>query len=84
MKDLPSRRQFNGGSMEATNEILTVTRIIKDGGDWCAECPHFKRIVGLPSGPVRGEQFQDRTSSGYGCGGWFDVSSDARAVRPKE
>lgn len=68
--------------MKATDEILTVTRIIKDGGDWCAKCPHCKQIVGLPDGPVRGEQFQHRTHSGHGCGGWFDVSHDARAVLP--
>lgn len=68
--------------MEATDEILTVTKVFKDGSDWGVKCPHCKRVLGLPSGPVRGEQFQDRTGSGYGCGGWFEVSHDARVVLP--
>lgn len=64
--------------MTATDEIKMVTRVSNDGGDWIVKCPHCKGIVTLASGPFRGEQFT-HTNTG-GCGGWFEVSSNARAV----
>jgi hypothetical protein len=64
------------------DEILTVTRVFNDGGGWCVRCPHCERIVALPDGPIRGEQYQHKLNFDAGCRGWFEVSHDARAVLP--
>jgi hypothetical protein len=63
----------------ATNEILTVDRVLVEGSERYVKCPHCKQMVGLPSGPVRGEQFHHNNYGG--CCGWFDVSHDASCMR---
>jgi hypothetical protein len=63
---------------QATDEILTVSRVAKDSdGSWIVKCPHCKRVIGLEDGPIRGEQFQHRA-----CGGWLEVSHDAKVMLP--
>lgn len=63
-----------------TDEILTVHKVTMDGGDWCVKCPHCKKVACLPSGTIKGEQFQHSTRDG--CNGWFEVSSNAKAELP--
>lgn len=61
------------------NEILTVHKVTKDGGDYTVMCPHCKSLIGLEGddlSEIRGEQFQHRA-----CGGWLEVSHDARFVK---
>lgn len=63
----------------ATDEIITVKRVIKDGGAYCARCPHCKDLIGLEGddlSEIRGEQYQHRA-----CGGWLQVAHEARFVR---
>ena len=63
----------------ATDEILTVNRVSKDGGDYVVKCPHCSRIIGIEGddlSEIRGEQYQHRA-----CGGWLQVDHDARFVR---
>ncbi len=64
----------------STDEILTVTKVFQDWGDWSVNCPHCKVVTHLPSGPIRGEQFQHTNRAG--CNGWFEVSSDAKVELP--
>ena len=59
------------------NEILTVQHVLGQPGDRYVKCPHCARHVYLSSGPVRGEQFQHSLNFGRGCGGWFEVATDA-------
>lgn len=75
----------------ATDEIRTVTKFVRDDdGTKCVECPHCKQVIGLQSGPIRGEMFQHRRREyqgahgvrATGCDGWFEVSHDAKAVQP--
>lgn len=66
--------------MQATDEIKTVRRVGKDGGDYVVTCPHCRRIMGIEGddlSEIRGEQYQDKV-----CGGWLEVSQDAHFVRP--
>lgn len=59
-----------------TDEILEVERYAKcDDGEWLVICPHCGRPLGLESGPILGEQFQDLL-----CKGWLQVSYDAQRV----
>jgi hypothetical protein len=68
--------------MSDLNEILTVRKVTVDGSERCVVCPHCQDIVGLPGGPLRGEQFQHRlVASNGGCKGWFEISYDAVKVR---
>ena len=63
---------------EATDEILPVYRVTKDGGDYTVKCPHCRRLIGLDGddlSQIRGEQFQHKH-----CGGWLEVVSSARFV----
>lgn len=62
----------------ATDEILSVDRIVREGSERYARCPHCQKTVGLPDGPVRGEQFQH--SNHGGCMGWFEVTHDAAVM----
>jgi hypothetical protein len=60
--------------------ILTVSTVTKDGGSYCVKCPHCKRLIGIEGNDmseVRGEQYQHRNN----CGGWLQVSPNARFVR---
>ena len=61
------------------NEIKTVRRYTKDGGDWAIKCGHCKQIIGVEDGETdgtpRGEQYKCR------CGGWNDVATTATYVR---
>lgn len=67
----------------ATDEIKTVSRVAKDNdGTWIVKCPHCKQVVGLPDGPIRGEQFQHRKNRHTGCDGWLEVSHDAKVDLP--
>jgi len=64
----------------ATDEIKTVTRVKGTPGDRYVKCPHCGETTYLPSGPVRGEQYQHKKSerfAGVGCDGWFEVAHDA-------
>lgn len=63
----------------ATDEIKTVRLVTKDGGDYCIRCGHCKQLIAIGGddlSEVRGEQYQHRR-----CGGWNEVSSDARFVK---
>lgn len=61
----------------ATDEILIADYFARDGGDYITRCPHCKRVISMDGDePVRGEMFQDRF-----CGGWLEVSSDAKRLR---
>ena len=68
-----------------TDAILTVHRVGGTPGDRYVTCPHCMQQVNLPSGPVRGEQFQHRiinlNGADRGCMGWFDVAPDAHLAR---
>jgi phage terminase large subunit GpA-like protein len=76
----------------ATDEILDVTRVSKDGGDYCVKCPHCGDIIGIDGddlSEIRGEQYQHKRREwqgphgmkSVGCDGWFQVSDNARFVR---
>ena len=61
-----------------TDEILTVTRVSKDGGDYVVKCPHCKAIIGIEGddlSEIKGEQYLCR------CGGWLQVGFNARYVK---
>jgi hypothetical protein len=63
----------------APNEIKTVRRVTKDGGDYCVKCPHCKQLIGIAGddmSEIRGEQYQHRL-----CGGWLEVSTNAVFVK---
>jgi len=65
--------------MQATDEIKTVRRVSKDGGDYVVKCPHCKRIMGIEGddlSEIRGEQYKDPV-----CGGWVGLSHTAYFVR---
>ena len=62
----------------ATDEIMIVKRVSKDGGDYVVICPHCKRIIGVEGddmSQIVGEQYKHSA-----CGGWLEVSHDARFV----
>jgi hypothetical protein len=64
---------------EASDEILPVDRVTRDGGDYTVKCPHCGRLIGLEGddlSQIRGEQFQHRQ-----CGGWLEVRNSARFVQ---
>lgn len=77
----------------ATDEILTVHRVIRDGdGTLCVTCPHCNTIIGIEGDDmdeIRGEQYQHKRreypgphgTRSTGCDGWLEVSHDAKAVR---
>lgn len=71
----------------ATDEILTVRVVSKDGGDYICRCPHCREVITTDAtelDEVRGQQYQHivRTRFGTsGCGGWLEVADDARRVR---
>lgn len=63
----------------ATDEILDVHRLSRDGGDYIAKCPHCGEIIALEGddlSEMRGEQYQHRK-----CGGWLQVTHNACYVR---
>ena len=63
----------------ATDEIKTVRRVSKDGGDYCVRCPHCGHVIGIEGdylSEIQGNQYQHRL-----CGGWLQVDYDARFVR---
>lgn len=73
---------------QATDEILTVQRVSKDGGTYCVKCPHCKEIIGIDGddlSEIRGEQYQHkrreyqgaRGPKFIGCDGWLEVSRTA-------
>lgn len=63
---------------ESMNEIRDVTEVSRDtDGCYICKCPHCLRIMALEGdrmSEIRGEQYKDR------CGGWMEVSHDARFV----
>jgi len=62
-----------------TDEILTVHHVTYDWGSYAVRCPHCKEFIyveGDHMDEIRGEQYQHKT----GCGGWFEVSFDAKFV----
>lgn len=76
----------------ASDLILTVCKVSKDGGDYVVQCPHCKAIIGVQGqdlSEIRGEQFQHRRREfegprgmrSVGCDGWLEVSHDAVFVR---
>lgn len=63
----------------ATDEIKTVMRVSKDGGDYVVRCPHCERVIGVEGddlSEIRGEQYQHGK-----CGGWLQVGFNARYVK---
>lgn len=75
--------------MTASNLILDVHIVSKDGGSYCVRCPHCKVVIGIDGedmSEIRGEQFEHRWLSVWsneekGCKGWFEVARNARFVR---
>lgn len=75
----------------ATDEIITVRAVSRDGGDWVVRCPHCKAVIGVEGDTledIRGEQYQHKRRE-YpgpngprfnGCGGWLEVAHNARRV----
>lgn len=64
---------------EATDEILPVDRVTKDGGAYTVKCPHCRSLIGLEGeslSDMRGEQYQHQL-----CGGWLEVTHSARFVQ---
>lgn len=62
-----------------SNAILSVIRVSKEAGDYIVKCPHCKSIIGIEGNDlseIRGEQYNHRA-----CGGWLEVSHDARFAR---
>lgn len=65
------------------DEILTVDRYCReDDRSVCVRCPHCGWVIGLERGPFKGEQYQHTLNSK--CGGWLEVSHDARYVQTAE
>lgn len=64
----------------ATNEIIDVSRVSKDMGDYVVKCPHCDRTIGI-EGPsmrdVRGGQYQCPSDD---CRGHLQVTTDAKFV----
>ncbi|MCX7208157.1 MAG: hypothetical protein NT086_19675 [Proteobacteria bacterium] len=63
----------------ATDEIIDINLVSKDGGDYCVRCPHCKQIIGIEGddlSEIRGEQYQHRK-----CGGWMQIGWNARFVK---
>jgi len=63
----------------ATNDILGVRLVSKDGGDYCVRCPHCKQVIGIEGedmSEIAGEQYQHQA-----CGGWLEVSANPRFVK---
>lgn len=63
---------------EASDEILSVHRVTKDGGDYTVKCPHCGQLIGIEGddmSQILGEQFQH-----HRCGGWLEVDRCARFV----
>lgn len=63
----------------ATDEIKTVNRVSKDGGDYVVKCPHCGDIIGVEGddlSEIQGEQYRHRS-----CGGWLQIDFQARFVR---
>lgn len=61
-----------------SDEIKTVRRFTKDGGDWAIKCAHCGQIIGVDDGDdgtPRGEQYLHKQ-----CGGWNYVSDTAAYV----
>lgn len=66
-----------------SDEIKTVHRYCReDDGEVCVLCPHCGWIIGLERGPFKGEQYLHK--SNRKCGGWLEVSHDARYVKTAE
>lgn len=65
-----------------TDEILTVNRVSKDGGEYIVKCPHCDRIIGIEGddlSEIRGEQYHHRK-----CDGWLQVGFNAKKVSAVE
>lgn len=62
----------------ATDEILIVHSVIRDGNDLLVTCPHCMETVYVDR-PYKGEQFQHLPR----CGGWFEISYDPRMFKFK-
>lgn len=70
---------FAAPKQKASNEIKTVRRVAKNFGNYAVRCPHCGQVIGIEGADlseIRGEQYQHRA-----CGGWLQVSDDARFVR---
>lgn len=71
----------------ATDEILTVRVVSKDGGDYIFRCPHCGQVVGTDAtelDEVRGQQYQHRIRTSFGtagCDGWVEIADNAVRVR---
>jgi hypothetical protein len=68
----------------ATDEILLVDKVSKDGGDYAVICPHCKRVIGIAGddlSEIQGEQYHHRSNEFIACGGWLEISHDARYVK---
>lgn len=59
--------------MIATDEILDVSTYARVSGEILVKCPHCQTILVLEDGDFKGEQFTHKL-----CGGWFEVSHDAK------
>lgn len=65
-----------------TDYIFDVHQVARDTdmGIIC-RCPHCQQVIGIEGeefSDVRGEQYKCR------CGGWLEVSSSARRVKPDQ
>lgn len=62
-----------------SDEIKTVHRVSKDGGDYVVRCPHCDQVLGIEGddlSEIQGEQYRHPA-----CGGWLMVDYEARYVR---
>lgn len=63
----------------ATDEILEVSRVSREQGEYIVKCPHCGAVIGLEGddlSEMRGEQYHHKL-----CGGWLMVGYDARYVK---
>lgn len=64
----------------ATDKILEVKKLFKDGSEYIVDCPHCGKFVGVDGEleELKGEMFHHNGT--FGCDGWFEVSSGAVRV----
>lgn len=76
----------------ASDLILSVRRVTRDGGSYAVKCPHCREIIGIDGddlSEIRGDQYQHKRRS-YpaprglrysGCDGWFEIAQTAAFVK---
>ena len=65
-----------------TDEIKSVSRVSRDGGDYVVKCPHCGWVIGVEGddlSDIQGGQYQHKNNGR--CNGWFEITRNARLVR---